>query len=93
MSRIQEKTSYWQVKVLKAIKPLDLDRVVLGQYTKSADGKQPGYLDDQTVPKGSVTPTYAAAVFYVENERWDGVPFIIKAGKGVALMKTFAHTQ
>jgi glucose-6-phosphate 1-dehydrogenase len=71
-----------KVKVLRCIKPLKLSDVILGQYTKSADGKEPGYLDDQTVPKGSKTPTYAAAVFYVHNERWEGVPFILKCGKG-----------
>jgi len=37
-----------------------------------------GYLDDSTVPKGSNTPTFAAAVLRIKNERWDGVPFILK---------------
>ena len=41
-----------------------------------------GYLDDPTVPKGSKTPTYASCVLYINNERWEGVPFILKAGKG-----------
>ena len=41
------------------------------------DAKE-GYLDDKTVPAGSVTPTYAAAVLRINNERWDGVPFIIR---------------
>lgn len=61
-----------KVRVLKYIKPLTLDNVVLGQYTASVDGKKPGYLDDKTVPKGSIQPTYAAARFYVNNERWEG---------------------
>lgn len=42
-----------------------------------------GYLDDPTVPEGSITPTYAAAVLRINNERWDGVPFILKCGKGM----------
>lgn len=71
-----------KVKVLKAIKPLELDQVLLGQYTRSADGSLPGYLDDKTVPPGSITPTFAAAVFKINNETWDGVPFILKCGKG-----------
>ena len=41
-----------------------------------------GYLDDPTVPKGSVTPTYTIAKLNIRNERWDGVPFILKCGKG-----------
>ena len=31
----------------------------------------------------SITPTFAAAVFHINNERWRGVPFIIKCGKGL----------
>ena len=49
-------------------------------------GKQhsePGYLDDTTVPEGSKCPTFAAVVLKVENERWSGVPFLMKAGKGL----------
>lgn len=61
-----------KVKVLRAIQPLGLQDVLLGQYMKSADGKEPGYLDDPTVPKGSLTPTFAAAVFHINNERWHG---------------------
>ena len=68
--------------MLRCIAPLTLDDVLLGQFTKSTDGKEPGYLDDPTVPKGSTCPTFAAAVFYIHNERWDGVPFIVKCGKG-----------
>lgn len=59
--------------------------VVLGQYVGNpemeGDAKK-GYLDDPTVPAGSVTPTYAVGAFYIKNERWDGVPFILKCGKG-----------
>lgn len=43
----------------------------------------PGYLDDPTVPKTSQTPTFVTCILYVRNERWDGVPFILKAGKGL----------
>lgn len=41
-----------KVKVLRAISPLTLEKVLVGQYSGSADGKEPGYLDDPTVPKG-----------------------------------------
>ncbi|KAJ9530406.1 hypothetical protein QJQ45_000783 [Haematococcus lacustris] len=36
-----------------------------------------------TVPKGSRTPTFAAVRLGIKNERWAGVPFIIKAGKAL----------
>lgn len=74
-----------KVKVLKSIKEIQLEDVVLGQYIGNPEGEgeaKLGYLDDPTVPKGSVTPTYALAVLDIVNERWDGVPFILKCGKG-----------
>ncbi|KAJ3211265.1 Glucose-6-phosphate 1-dehydrogenase [Entophlyctis luteolus] len=82
-----------QVKVLRAINPISLDDTVLGQYTASADKKEPGYLDDPTVPHGSVTPTYAAHVLKIHNERWEGVPFILKAGKALNESKVEIRIQ
>lgn len=74
-----------KVKILRAIKPLHLDNVLIGQYTDSKDGSQPGYLADKGVPKDSITPTYAAAAFYIHTKEWEGVPFILKCGKGFYL--------
>jgi glucose-6-phosphate 1-dehydrogenase len=68
--------------VLRCILPLTIENTLLGQYTASADGAKPGYLEDATVPKGSNTPTYTAATLFIENERWSKVPWILKAGKG-----------
>lgn len=64
-----------QVKVLKSIAPVTMSDVVLGQYVGDPDGEgdaRLGYLDDSTVPKGSTQATFATAVLYVHNERWDG---------------------
>ncbi|TPX32749.1 glucose-6-phosphate dehydrogenase (NADP+) [Synchytrium microbalum] len=82
-----------KVKVLRCIAPLTMDDVLLGQYTKSLDGKEEGYLEDPTVPKGSNCPTFAAAVFYIHNERWDGVPFIMKCGKALNERKAEIRIQ
>jgi glucose-6-phosphate 1-dehydrogenase len=71
-----------QVKVLQAISPITPEDTLLGQYV-AAKGK-PGYLDDDTVPKGSKCPTFAATTLYIKNERWEGVPFILIAGKGMS---------
>lgn len=71
-----------KLKVLRCIEPVSTDNVALGQYTTGAHG-QPGYIDDPTVPAGSKAPTFAMCVLEVNNERWDGVPFIIKAGKAL----------
>lgn len=81
--------SHWvrdeKVKVLRCIPPLTLENLVVGQYTAgSINGKHhPGYLEEPGVPKGSRTPTFAAAVLHIRNRRWDGVPFLIRAGKGL----------
>lgn len=63
------------MKVLKCIAPVTMSDVVLGQYVGDPEGEgeaQQGYLDDPTVPKGSNQATFATAVLYVHNERWDG---------------------
>ncbi|GLV46699.1 Zwischenferment [Carabus blaptoides fortunei] len=85
-----------KVKVLKGIKPLEESDVVLGQYVGNPDGEgdaKYGYLDDETVPKDSVTPTYAMAVLNIRNERWDGVPFILRCGKALNERKAEVRIQ
>ena len=72
-----------QVKVLRTVPPIDKKDVLLGQYVKSGD--KPGYLDDDSVPKGSKCPTFAAMTLHVNTPRWEGVPFIMKAGKGTSI--------
>jgi len=78
---------------LRFIPPIVKENILLGQYNKSEDGEEPGYLDDKTVPKGSKTPTYAAAALFIENERWSGVPFVLKCGKALNQQKTEIRIQ
>ncbi|KXS20549.1 glucose-6-phosphate dehydrogenase [Gonapodya prolifera JEL478] len=82
-----------KVRVLKYINPLTVDDVLVGQYVKSADGTKPGYKDDKTVPPDSLCPTFAAAVFWINNDRWDGVPFILKCGKALNEAKVEIRIQ
>jgi glucose-6-phosphate 1-dehydrogenase len=74
-----------KVQVLRNIPALELDNLVVGQYTGvERDGVRiAGYTEDDTVPEGSRTPTFAAAMLHVRNRRWDGVPFLLRAGKGL----------
>ncbi|KAK4784829.1 hypothetical protein SAY86_019197 [Trapa natans] len=74
-----------KVKVLRSMRPLSLEDVVIGQYKSHTKGRTtyPGYTDDTTVPKDSLTPTFAAAALFIDNARWDGVPFLMKAGKAL----------
>jgi glucose-6-phosphate 1-dehydrogenase len=81
-------------KLLRCVQPVVYPRdVVLGQYTRSADGALPGYTDDPTVPAGSRTATFASCVLRVWNDRWSGVPFILKAGKALDERKTEVRIQ
>ena len=74
-----------KVKVLRCMKVVAPEDVVLGQYRArgSGPGRLPGYLDDPTVPEGSLCPTFAAVAMGINNARWDGVPFLLKAGKAL----------
>eukprot|EP00658_Telonema_sp_P-2_P012944 TRINITY_DN14922_c0_g1_i6.p1 TRINITY_DN14922_c0_g1~~TRINITY_DN14922_c0_g1_i6.p1 ORF type:complete len:227 (-),score=45.43 TRINITY_DN14922_c0_g1_i6:479-1159(-) len=81
-----------KVALLKAIAEVRLDDMVLGQYVKDDQGN-PGYLDDPTVPSDSTTATYATAILKIQNQRWDGVPFIMKAGKALNERKAEVRIQ
>jgi len=80
-----------KVKVLRAIPPVAQQDTLLGQYV-TANGK-PGYLDDETVPPNSNCPTFAVAVLWIHNPRWEGVPFILKAGKALNEAKVEVRIQ
>ena len=69
-----------KVEVLRAIRrwtPQETaQNTVLGQYR--------GYLDEKGVAPESSTATYAALRLYVDNLRWQGVPFYLRTGKAMA---------
>lgn len=74
-----------KAKVFHAIRPIaDIEReTVRGQYTAGAilGTKVPGYRDEDGVSPESQTETYAALRLEIENWRWAGVPFYLRAGK------------
>lgn len=85
-----------KVKVLRSISEIQLQDVVLGQYIGNENGtgqEKLGYLDDPTVPKDSNTPTFACTVLRIKNDRWDGVPFILKSGKALNERKAEVRIQ
>jgi glucose-6-phosphate 1-dehydrogenase len=75
------------LKVLQCLRPLteaDLrDHLVLGQYTASKIGGQPvpGYRGEDRVAEDSRTETYVSLKLFVDNWRWNGVPFYVRTGK------------
>jgi glucose-6-phosphate 1-dehydrogenase len=76
-----------KVKVLRAIRPIQGVEVksaaARGQYAAGAIGGEPcdGYLSEPGVRAESRTETYAAIRFAIDNWRWAGVPFYVRAGK------------
>jgi len=82
-----------KVRVLRGINAIEPKNVIIGQYGKSLDGTKPAYKEDDTVPKDSRCPTFCAMVAFIKNERWDGVPFMLKAGKALNEQKTEIRIQ
>jgi glucose-6-phosphate 1-dehydrogenase len=74
-----------KIDLLKSIPPLTLEDVVIGQYDRSDWQEQPwpAYRDDPTVANDSRAATYAAVHMHIDNERWRGVPFLLRAGKAL----------
>ncbi len=64
-----------KVKVISAIRPIALRDTVRGQYE--------GYIGTEGVAPDSKTPTYAALKLYIDNWRWQGVPFYMRSGKAL----------
>jgi len=84
-----------KVRVLRAVAPPDMGQFVLGQYgpSEGADGRHAAYRDEPGVESGSKTPTFAACVLTVSNERWRGVPFVLRAGKGLDVRESEVRVQ
>src|SRR5262249_45349872 len=69
-----------KVKVLKAIRPLEVKNVVRGQFR--------GYRKENGVAPDSKVETFAALQLNVDSWRWQGVPFYIRAGKSLPVTCT-----
>ncbi len=69
-----------KVKVLQALKPLSPQTIVRGQYE--------GYRAEKDVAPDSTVETFAAMRFDVDTPRWKGVPFLVRAGKRMAVTAT-----
>ncbi len=79
-----------RTKVLRAMRPFDLDHldksVVRGQYGAGwIQGKEvPGYRQEESVAQTSNTETFTALKLYIDNWRWSDVPFYVRSGKRLA---------
>ncbi|MCC7547151.1 MAG: glucose-6-phosphate dehydrogenase [Burkholderiales bacterium] len=76
-----------KVKVLRSIRPIPRrllsTHAFRAQYAAgSVSGKPvPAYREEEGVEPGSITETYVAARFLIDNWRWRGVPFYLRTGK------------
>jgi glucose-6-phosphate 1-dehydrogenase len=76
-SRVEDEAVHLErTKVFDAVRPLDLSRVVFGQYD--------GYRQEPDVADGSRMETFAALEVWVDTWRWSGVPFYLRTGKSMA---------
>ncbi len=69
-----------KVKVLQALRPIQLTDTMPGQYV--------GYRNEKGVTPKSNTPTFGAMKLYIDNWRWQGVPFFLRSGKMLAAKST-----
>ena len=74
-----------KVALFEATRPLTPDDVVLGQYR--------GYRAEEGVDPQSKVPTYVAARIQIDNDRWAGVPILIRAGKSLATSLSTVRVQ
>jgi glucose-6-phosphate 1-dehydrogenase len=70
-----------QVKVLRTVRPISPENIVSGQFR--------GYRNEPGVAPDSNVPTFAAVRLFVDSWRWEGVPFLVRAGK--SLEKTYTE--
>jgi glucose-6-phosphate 1-dehydrogenase len=83
-----------RVKVFRSVRSLPPDKlneyIVIGQYGRGELNKTlvPGYREEKGVSKTSITPTFAAMKIWIDNWRWNGVPFYLRSGKRLSKHKT-----
>jgi glucose-6-phosphate 1-dehydrogenase len=88
-----------KVKVLKAVCPLEGEEIdantVRGQYGPGwvLGQKLPGYRQEKSVSPRSRTETFSALRLVIDNWRWAGVPFFLRAGKRMPKRSTTIRVQ
>jgi glucose-6-phosphate 1-dehydrogenase len=72
-----------KAEVLAAVRPFSADELVRGQYVAGVvEGREvPGYRDEERVAPESAVETFVAVRAWIDNERWQGVPFLLRTGK------------
>lgn len=84
-----------KIKVWRAVRPVPLEDTVRGQYGPGTVNGKPaiGYRQEERVSPQSVTETFVALKLEIENWRWAGVPFYLRAGKRLKKRETEITVQ
>ena len=79
-------TAREKVRVLKSVRKVATDHIVISQYGAGFINGQAveAYVKEKNVAPSSVTETYAAVKLGIRNRRWAGVPFFVRTGKRLA---------
>jgi glucose-6-phosphate 1-dehydrogenase len=72
-----------KAELLEAVRPFSADELVRGQYTAGVvEGHEvPGYREEERVAPESPIETFVSVRAWVDNPRWNGVPFLLRTGK------------
>lgn len=82
-----------KAKVIRSLREFSMEkgsRLCLGQYSSGQlqDTIIPGYREEQGIDTSSLTPTFALMELYIDNWRWQDVPFYLVSGKRLPRKET-----
>ena len=66
-----------KLAILSNIKKLTTDKII----NTTIRGQYEGFLQEEKIAPASQTETYAMVKLFIENSRWQGVPFYLRTGK------------
>jgi len=67
-------------KVLSAVRPILPEAV----WEQTVRGQYQGYRQEKNIPPDSMTATFAVVRLFIDNWRWQGIPFYLRSGKGLS---------
>ncbi|KAH8257462.1 hypothetical protein KR038_010372 [Drosophila bunnanda] len=85
-----------RLATLRQVLTLNMNDIIIGQYRNNRREEDPakcGYAEHNYIPKDSFQPTFALVVLSINNRRWSGVPFILRAGKALNDSKSEVRIQ
>lgn len=79
-----------KINIIKKIRPLVPEDIVRGQYGPGEvqNVSVLGYREEENVAEDSMVETYVALKMFIDNPRWLGVPFYLRAGKRLTKRST-----